>query len=399
MADDNKYTDEFFEQFGRQYTSVQKQESEVEEKARPKKAKVPFRLIICLILFVISFAITFFILQSCDAKKPKEIENNGVNDSETADNTEENVPEIINPYVEPDELTVALGDEVNSQYAVLIERESGRIVAQKNYNVKMFPASLTKIMTLLVAVEQNENLNETFEMTFEIIDPLYRQDASLGADATYALAVHTAGSEAAFVELMNAKVEKLGLKNTRFANTSGLHDENNYTTAYDMAIILKAASENELAAKILSTYQYTTNPTPQHPNGILLTSTLFSRMVGDEPENDSLIVGGKTGFVNESGNCIASYGKAASEKEYIFVTGNAKGVWKAVFDHIRTYQKYVNQGGFVIKYPLLLRPVTKDYLWGGERLKNEYSFISDSDKIAEAWMLSCHKAGTNVIAN
>ncbi len=364
MADDNKYTDEFFEQFGRQYTSVQKQESEVEEKARPKKAKVPFRLIICLILFVISFAITFFLLQSCDAKKPKEIENNGVNDSETADNTEENVPEIINPYVEPDELTVALGGEVNSQYAVLIERESGRIVAQKNYNVKMFPASLTKIMTLLVAVEQNENLNETFEMTFEIIDPLYRQDASLagftggeqvklidlmygailpsGADATYALAVHTAGSEAAFVELMNAKVEKLGLKNTRFANTSGLHDENNYTTAYDMAIILKAASENELAAKILSTYQYTTNPTPQHPNGILLTSTLFSRMVGDEPENDSLIVGGKTGFVNESGNCIASYGKAASEKEYIFVTGNAKGVWKAVFDHIRTYQKYVN---------------------------------------------------------
>lgn len=53
----------------------------------------------------------------------------------------------------------------------------------------------------------------------------------------------------------------------------------------------------------------------------------------------------------------------------------------------------------MIKYPLLLRPVTKDYLWGGERLKNEYSFISDSDKIAEAWMLSCHKAGTNVIAN
>ncbi len=53
----------------------------------------------------------------------------------------------------------------------------------------------------------------------------------------------------------------------------------------------------------------------------------------------------------------------------------------------------------MIKYPLLLRPVTKDYLWGGERLKKEYSFLSDSDKIAEAWMLSCHKAGTNVIAN
>ena len=363
MADQNKYTDEFFEQFGNQYTSSHSAEPVNEKPLAIKKKRSLCKLIIYAVAFLLAFALTIIPLRCCNEAS---LDSNEENDSlsQTTDLVQEKEPEIINPYLEPDETTVALGDFVNSNYAILIERESGKIVAQKNYNVKMFPASLTKIMTLLVAVEQNSDLNATFEMTFEIIDPLYRQDASLagftggefvkvidlmygailpsGADATYALAVHTAGSEEAFVELMNDKVKELGLKNTHFANTSGLHDESNYTTAYDMAIILKAASENQLAAKILSTYQYTTNPTPQHPDGILLTSTLFSRMVGDEPENDSLILGGKTGFVNESGNCIASFGKAANGTEYIFVTGDAKGVWKAVFDHIHTYEKYVN---------------------------------------------------------
>lgn len=362
--EENKYTDEFFEKFEQRY----KKSSESDSLAKHKRVKRNNgkKIALCLTAVVLVIAIVLMIVLL--GKQPNSLSGNenaikGADIIENVPNEPEE-PVIINPYVEPDENTVSLAADVNSEYAVLIERETGRIVGQRNYDSKVYPASLTKIMTLLVAVEENKDLNATFEMTFEIIDPLYRQEASLagftggekvkvidlmygailpsGADATCGLAIHTAGSEAAFVELMNKKVQQLGLKNTHFANTSGLHDPQNYTTVYDMAIILKAASENELAKEILSTYQYTTNPTPEHPDGILLTSTLFSRMYGTEPKNGAVIEGGKTGFINESGNCIASYGTSQSGKEYIFVSCGAKGLWKAVFDHINTYAKYVN---------------------------------------------------------
>ncbi len=361
MSEDFKYTDEFFKEFEQKYTRTPREPKPVKKKH--KRSKSRYKVAYYAVVYLLAFLITFLSLKSCS--KPADSGESGINDNPSAsENTNSEAPEIVNPYFEPDSDTVALGSEVDSTYAILIEKDTGKIVAQKNYNNKMYPASLTKIMTLLVAVENVEDLNETFEMTYEIIDPLYVQEASLagfsdseqvkiidllygailpsGAEATYALAIHTAGSEADFVKLMNDKVAELGLKNTCFVNTSGLYDDNNYTTAYDMALILKAASENELAAKILSTYQYTTNPTEQHPEGILLTSTLFSRMKGDEPENGALIVGGKTGFVSQAGNCIASFGKSTSGKEYIFVTGDANGLWKSVFDHINTYEKYVN---------------------------------------------------------
>ncbi len=363
--EENKYTDEFFEKFEQRYTRPDVS-GKTEKHKHTKTKSSTSKIVLCLASIALVAAIVIVAVFVRKGDTYLDGERNTIEGGDTLENipAEPKEPIIINPYVEPDDNTVSLAADINSEYAVLIERESGRIVGQRNYDSKVFPASLTKIMTLLVAVEQNENLDATFEMTFEIIDPLYREEASLagftggeqvkvidlmygailpsGADATCGLAIHTAGSEAAFVELMNKKVEELGLKNTHFANTSGLHDPQNFTTVYDMAIILKAASENELAKKILSTYQYTTSPTPEHPDGILLTSTLFSRMYGTEPKNGAVIEGGKTGFINESGNCIASYGTAASGKEYIFVSCGAKGLWKAVFDHINTYAKYVN---------------------------------------------------------
>ena len=82
-----------------------------------------------------------------------------------------------------------------------------------------------------------------------------------------------------------------------------------------------------------------TTCTPQHPEGILLTSTLFGRMKGDEPEG-AYIKGGKTGFTSQAGNCIASFGVSENGTEYIFVTTKAKGLWKAVYDHIDVYTAY-----------------------------------------------------------
>lgn len=112
-----------------------------------------------------------------------------------------------------------------------------------------------------------------------------------GADATTAIAIYLCGSEDEFVKLMNRKVEELGLKNTHFTNASGLYDPNHYSTATDIAMLMSAVMENDTCREILGTYQYTTTATEQHPEGILLESTMYSRMYGNEVTGISIDAG------------------------------------------------------------------------------------------------------------
>ncbi len=265
-------------------------------------------------------------------------------------------------YTFPAPETPDILDTNDAACAIIVDKSTNQVVAARNAHQRAFPASTTKIMTLLVAVENITDLNETFTMTYAITDPLFVQGASIagflngetiplidmlygavlpsGADAAVGLAMHIAGSEEAFVEMMNQKVEELGLENTHFTNVVGLHNEDNYSTAYDMAIITDAAMQNELCRQILSTYQYTTTKTPQNPDGILLSSTLYSYMYGNEPET-AVITGGKTGYVNESGYCIASYGTGnQSGKEYIVVTLGNSSLWPAIHGQIALYKEY-----------------------------------------------------------
>ena len=250
----------------------------------------------------------------------------------------------------------------DAECAIIINKTDNKVVAARNAHKRVYPASTTKIMTVLVAAENITDMNDTFTMTYAITDPLFVAGASAagfsngeavtmtdllygavlpsGADATMGLAVKLAGSEEAFVKLMNQKVKELGLKNTNFTNVSGLHNKENYCSAYDMAVILDAAMQNEVCKKVLSTYQYTTAVTPQHPEGILLSSTLFNYMYGTEPET-ATILGGKTGFVNESGYCIASFGKAnATENEYIVVTMGNSARKPAFYGQIELYKEF-----------------------------------------------------------
>ncbi|MFA5659591.1 MAG: serine hydrolase [Oscillospiraceae bacterium] len=251
---------------------------------------------------------------------------------------------------------------LNSEYAILIDADSGVVLAEKNGFERINPASLTKIMTLIVAVENCENLDCTFTMTYEILAPLYRNGATLagfvegeqasiidmlygaalpsGADATGGLAEALCGSEEAFVQLMNEKAEQLGLKNTHFSNTNGLYDENNYSTPADIAVILEYAMKNDLCRQVLSTYQYTTQPTPEHPEGILLTSTMFSRMYGTEVEG-VLIKGGKTGYINESRHCLASFAEK-NGRNYIAVTVMGTGRYQPIYDCFEIYGEYID---------------------------------------------------------
>lgn len=264
-------------------------------------------------------------------------------------------PAVVYPTATAD--TVELGGTVDAEYAVLVDVTEGRIVAQKRADTRVYPASVTKVMSLLVAVENATDMTQTFEMSYTFLDSLYWQEATVagfssgekvtvkdmlygsilpsGADATIGLANLLAGSEEAFATLMNQKAADLGLKDTHFTNSSGLHDTNHYTTALDMAVTLAAAMQESTCREVLSTYQYTTAATPQHPEGLLLTSTLFSRMYGDEPEG-ATIIAGKTGYTTEAGHTMASYAKGDDGHDYIFVTMDGTSKWKATYDAINT---------------------------------------------------------------
>ncbi len=265
-------------------------------------------------------------------------------------------------YAEYSEKSVEIAGLSDSRNIIVIDTKQNSVVASRAAEERVYPASTTKIMTLLVAVENIDDFEDTFTMTLDITDPLFVQEASVagflngetitltdmlygtilpsGADAAIGLAIKVAGSEENFVKLMNKKVKALGLKNTHFTNVSGLFDQNHYTTAHDMALILEAAMHNSICKKVLSTYQYTTSATPQHTEGILLTSTLFSHMYGTEPET-ATINGGKTGFVSESGYCIASFGTNNETKnEYVCVTLGGSSLWPSVYGQFELYKAY-----------------------------------------------------------
>ena len=149
----------------------------------------------------------------------------------------------------------------------------------------------------------------------------------------------TAGSEDNFAVLMNEKCEELGLQNTHFMNASGLHNENQYTTPVEMAMILAYAMQNPECAKILSIYQHTTAPLASHPEGILLTSTMFGRMYGTEVPNVT-IQAGKTGYTQEAGNCLVSYAEKTGH-HYIALTAGAENRWHVVYDDFELYGNYL----------------------------------------------------------
>ncbi len=260
--------------------------------------------------------------------------------------------------------TVALGSKVGSSNAIMIDLNSFTILAQKGAESRIYPASMTKIMTLLVGVENMESLDQSATVTKHTVDYCYKEGASVvgfvaneqvvvkdllygtilpsGADATMTLAECIAGSEEAFVRLMNTKATELGLENTHFVNTSGLHHPDHYSTVHDIAIILKAAMSNETCFKILSADFYTTTQTAAHPHGIPLHSIVHMR-TSSIKSNSFTIIGGKTGFTPEAGQCLATYAIAEDNREYIFVTANAADRNIPVKDAEYAYRTYIEE--------------------------------------------------------
>lgn len=286
-------------------------------------------------------------------------------EDDTVDEAEDSVVQAASHYqfTETDATVGLNSDQVLSQYAMLVNAEDHTIVATRNAYDRFIPASMTKVMTLLVACEAAQDLDDTYEITLDVTDFSFANGCSnvgfevgenvtvrdlmygtilpSGGDAAYALACYTAGSHEEFVNRMNEKCVELGIGDTtHFTNCVGLYDDNHYSRPYDMAVIMGAAMENELCREVLSARKYTTSLTEQHPEGITI-SNWFNRRIEDKSMGGQEI-GAKTGYVVQSKSCAVSYYEDANGTPYICVTGTAEGGWACIYDHVSIYNIYAD---------------------------------------------------------
>lgn len=233
---------------------------------------------------------------------------------------------------------------VSSSGAIMMEQKSGRILFEKNPHEIRRIASITKIMTAIIAIESGE-LKETVKVSKEAVytegssiyltpgelikleDLVYGLMLRSGNDAARAIAEHVGGSLEGFVFLMNKKAEEIGMSNTIFSNPHGLDDhEEHYSTPYDMALLTRYAMENEEYQKISGTkvhkFQRENGP-QQWTNKNRLLTELYPHCTG-----------GKTGFTKRAGRTLITTA-AKNDTELIVVTLNGPDDWS---DHISLYE-------------------------------------------------------------
>lgn len=356
------------------YTSVFTEEDRAarrRQRQAVRKAKLRARrrrqLRIFLPCALLTVLVVSLLLGSRAAHSPKTDEASGIDLA--AQDTVVPTPPVVDEEPEPAAYTVTadtvqLGEDLPSAYAVLIDLENREILAEKGADTVIYPASMTKILTVLVAAEavSEADLDETFSMTREITDYCYVNGCSVvglmvdetvtvrelfygtvlpsGADAAMGLATYVAGSHEAFVDMMNDKLEELGLSDTaHFTNCVGLFDEAHVCTVSDMAAILEAAMNNDLCREVLSAHTYETAPTADHPEGQVL-SNWFLRRIEDQDTGDLEVMGAKTGYVVQSGNCAASWAQRADGRRFLCVTADASSSWRAIYDHAELYKTY-----------------------------------------------------------
>lgn len=299
------------------------------------------------------------ITESLPEENPAEAE--GTEETEDAGSQAEGVKYR---FEEMSDTAVIDSEDVISTQAILVDESTDTIVAARGARDRIIPASMTKVLTILVAAEHipEEKLDDTFTMTLEITDYAYVNDCSCvgfldgeevpvrdlfygtamqsGGDAALGLAVYVSGSQEDFVGLMNQKLEELGIAgSTNFTNCVGLYDEDHYSTVYDMAVIMKAAMQNDLCREFLSKHVYTTKPTREHPDGIEI-SNWFLRRIEDKDTGGEVLCA-KTGYIVQSKNCAVSYGTFAGGTPFICVTAGSTSGWRCIYDHVEIYNRYV----------------------------------------------------------
>lgn len=241
--------------------------------------------------------------------------------------TEDPYPESYYWPVESNEISGwPQGPQIEAEAAVVMDADTGAFLYSKNMDAKEYPASITKIMTCLVAIE-NGNLDD--EITFsEIVydieyasshcgiklgekmtlrQALYALMLESANDAANGIAEYIAGSVNGFVDMMNARAAEIGCTNTHFVNPHGLHDDDHYTCAKDMALIAQEAFKNKTFRKIVGTVEYNIPPTNKTEETRYFVN--HQKMMYQEDVYYEPCIGGKTGFTEQAYNTLVTYAK------------------------------------------------------------------------------------------
>lgn len=296
-------------------------------------------------------------------------------DDTSDDNTDDTpvVSQPTSPYAVKGIENAATVTGVNCQYALLTRVSDLEAVAGKDASQIMYPASMTKVMTFIVAYENAKSLEDKTAISKEMknkyaeasrvgIDVgdiltteqlLYAMLLESDTDAALALAQYVAGGEDEFVKLMNAKCDELGLVNTHFSNVTGLHNKDHYTTAAEMTAIFAYALKTELFRKIITTEKYVTY-LEYYKDGVLteyrmtFQNTVISPVKGrfalnntSLSFNNGTIIGGKTGFTDEAKYCLALLVQGNDGEDYILITAKSPNAKNNVADSLYICENYL----------------------------------------------------------
>lgn len=217
------------------------------------------------------------------------------------------------------------GPDIYAETAVLMDADTGAVLYNKGMDEKRYPASITKIMTCLLALEHS-NLDEQVVFTETCLPDQAAGSGNIGMkvgeiltmrqcllalmiqsanDVATQIAEHVGGSVEAFAEMMNQKAQELGCTNTHFVNASGMPDENHYTTAYDMALIFREAIKNDVFREIIATQGVQIEPTNMNSE-TRYYSTHHPLVAKSAPEYYEGCFGGKTGVTDSARNTLVS---------------------------------------------------------------------------------------------
>lgn len=265
--------------------------------------------------------------------------------------------------------------DINSSAALLMDLNTGKVLYEKNINQKMYPASTTKVMTAIVVLENCElndvatvsknattsitggyvtaNLKVGEELTIEQL--LYTLMVGSSNDVAIVLAEHVSSSTEKFAVLMNEKAKEIGCTSTNFVNPNGVHDENHYTTAYDLALIAKYCMKNETFKELVSTRFYRLPATNKYSLNDRLFSTTNDLINKNSSHYYKEATGVKTGFTTPAGNCLIASASKNNLNLLTVVLGaeNSDNRYldtRSLFDYgFETYsmKKIINSGGIV----------------------------------------------------
>lgn len=254
------------------HSSRRSQQARLRARRRRRRQKRMLRLLCVLFFLVLIFLVILFwqIFQDRSTKDNLS-DNPATMQEDTGDSAASSSP-TPSPTPTPVPVSSSItGDDLSSHYAIIVRRSTGEKIFDLRSQERMYPASMTKLMTALVAYEQIPDLQTKVTLDSAMFDPLYEEGASMagfsageevtaedllygvllpsGAECCIGLAEYVSGSEEAFVELMNQKAAELGMNQTHFCNPTGLHDENHYTTVSDLESYWKPYWRKSLCAR------------------------------------------------------------------------------------------------------------------------------------------------------